>query len=105
MDGDGNPVDGVVIWADVKQNVGDVETLEGLDPDTTGFFLLSDGGTQNPDLADGTAVTFEQDGDGNWQVLADGVPLEANSSGGLLFSNQSLNQGDTDFMVDSISSN
>src|SRR5690606_15021163 len=39
-DADGNLVDGVVIWDNAKNDVGDTFTIEGVDPDSIGFFVI-----------------------------------------------------------------
>ncbi|OEJ65993.1 hypothetical protein BEN30_13450 [Magnetovibrio blakemorei] len=102
MDENGEPVEGGVIWADAKQDVGDSFTLDGVDPSTIGFFLLSDGGTQNPNLANGEAVTFQQDGSGHWQAVdSNGTVLTAESGGGLFFTNPTLNADGYDHEADS----
>jgi hypothetical protein len=101
MDEAGHPVEGGVIWADAKQSVGDHFTLDGVDPSTVGFFLLSDGGTRNPNLANGESVTFQQAGNGAWQAVdSTGHTLVANAGGGLFFTNPSLNADHYDHETD-----
>ncbi|HEY9079783.1 DUF4114 domain-containing protein [Magnetovibrio sp.] len=102
MDENGDPVEGGVIWADAKESVGDSFTLDDIDPSTIGFFLLSDGGTQNPGLSNGESVTFAQDSSGTWQVMdAGGNVLDSASGGGLFFTNQTLNADGYDHESDS----
>ncbi len=104
MDANGSPVSGEVIWADVKQSVGDESTLDGVDPSTIGFFLISDGGTQNQNLANGENVTFEQDSSGAWQVIdSNGETLNAIHGNGAFFTNQALNADGYDHEADSSS--
>jgi len=99
MDGDGNPVSGEIIWADVHDNLGDTATITGVDQASVGFFILPDGDNQNSGLSNGQEVTFQQDGDGNWQVYAGGVQLDT-AAGHPYFSDESLNADGTDHMED-----
>ena len=99
MDGDGNPVSGEIIWADVHDNLGDTATITGVDQGSVGFFIIPNGDNLNDGLSNGQEVTFQQDDDGNWQVYAGGVQLSA-QAGHPYFSDESLNADGTDHMED-----
>uniref|UniRef100_UPI00261EC2ED retention module-containing protein n=1 Tax=uncultured Methylophaga sp. TaxID=285271 RepID=UPI00261EC2ED len=86
----GEPVSGEIIWANVKDNESGEVTVEVTDPSDIGFFIIPDGDDLN-DLNNGDAVTFEQDGDGNWQVVLDGEPLTGQGTN-VLFNDAALNQ-------------
>jgi len=85
----GEPVSGEVIWANVKENTSDEISLALTDSSDIGFFIIPDGADLN-DLNNGDAVTFEQDGEGNWQVLLGGEPLTGQGTN-VLFDNANLN--------------
>src|SRR5690606_14526457 len=57
-DANGNPTDGVIIWDNAKNDVGDTFTIEGVDPDSIGFFVIPDGDSRNVLLGDNTPVHF-----------------------------------------------
>jgi len=100
MDADGNPVAGEVIWADIKDNVGESFTIDGVDPSTIGFFLIPNGDNVNDALTDGLDVTFEQNENGQWVPIGpDGEPLSGQGAPAL-FSEPGLNPGGFDYMVD-----
>ena len=102
MDESGNPVEGGVIWSDTKQDIGDTFTMDNVDPSTIGFFIVSDGGTQNPGLSNGEPVSFQQDGNGAWQVIdSNGDVLQSASGGGTFFTNTALNPNGFDYEQDS----
>ena len=102
LDENGEPTEGGIIWSNIKDDVGDTFTLEGVDPDSIGFFLLSDGAGQNPGLADGTPVTFAQNDAGVWQAIGpDGSALDAAPGGGLFFTHEALNPDGVDHEADS----
>ncbi|MEQ8321211.1 MAG: LamG-like jellyroll fold domain-containing protein [Rhodospirillales bacterium] len=99
-DEDGNPGEGMVIWTNAKEDVGDTFTIEGVDPDSIGFFIIPDGGSQNGNLDAQTPVTFTQDQNGNWQAVdGNGHALSA-AGGSVLFNDPSLNNGDFDYTTD-----
>ncbi len=95
---DGEPVSGEIIWANVKNNSSEEITVEVTDPSDIGFFIIPDGADLN-DLNNGDAITFEQDGDGNWQVLLDGEPLTGQGTN-VLFDNADLNSGNAEAVED-----
>ncbi|MGJ3259318.1 MAG: LamG-like jellyroll fold domain-containing protein [Rhodospirillales bacterium] len=99
-DADGNPAEGMVIWDNAKQEVGDTFTLQGVDPDSIGFFVIPNGDNENAGLGDNTAVTFEQDGEGNWHAVGpNGNRLEG-AGDPVLFSDPALNEGGFDYTTD-----
>ena len=101
LDESGEPITGQIIWANVKQDVGVVFTLEGVDPENIGIFLLSDGDRENEGLFDGQSVSFSADENGNWQVFdMDGNQLAFDPLGGLFFSHAVFNTGGADYVAD-----
>ncbi|WLD58814.1 retention module-containing protein [Salinispirillum sp. LH 10-3-1] len=94
-DEDGNPVDGQIIWADVKEkeSIGQAVTLDGYAEDDIGFFLISNGGNLNS-YTDGDAVTFQQV-NGVWvagtEVNGQFQAFSSDNGGGTYFSDASLN--------------
>ena len=71
----GEPTTGEIIWADVKDSVGQTFNLEGVEKSKVGFFLIPNGDNVNKGLSDGQKVTFEQDQNGNWSPVVDGQTL------------------------------
>ncbi|MEX2312125.1 MAG: hypothetical protein WD624_06655, partial [Rhodospirillales bacterium] len=103
MDAEGNPTSGMVIWPDTKQDIGDTFTLEGVDPANIGFFVIPNGGSNNPGLGEQTEVTFQQDAGGNWIAVGpDGNDLSG-SGDPVLFSKPTLNEGNFDYTMDNSS--
>ncbi|MEP3048017.1 MAG: DUF4114 domain-containing protein, partial [Roseibium sp.] len=104
-DGNGNPVGGEIVWVD--QNIldaGDTETvyLEGVEAADIGYFLIPDGADVNDGLANGDKVTFEKDGDGNWQaVAADGTKLQGLGANAFFSGDGSLNPDGFDHTIES----
>ena len=99
-DEDGNPGEGMVIWSNAKEDIGDTFTIEGVDPDSIGFFVIPNGGNENGNLGDETPVSFTQDQNGNWHAVdANGHTLgEAGPS--VLFDDTALNKNNTDYTTD-----
>ncbi len=106
-DEDGNPTEGQIVYANVKED-GEPFTLEDVDPDRVGFFLLPDGDDVNKGLEDGMAVTFEQDDSGNWHVVGpggdrlegDGSWRQGGTQNAVFFSDNELNADGMDHMED-----
>ena len=76
-DADGRPIGGQIIAAKVKGASEKTITLDLSDESAAtslGFFIVPDGGTQNPELADGDEVSFELI-DGIWTPTLAGEPL------------------------------
>ncbi len=89
---DGTPVSGKVIWANVHdQSSGDTYDLGDLDPASTGFFIIPNGGA-NSGLLNGADVTFQLVG-GKWQAFVGGTPLIGADGANVLFSDATLNPG------------
>ncbi len=99
-DEDGNPTEGKIVFADTKDGVGDSFTIEDVDPDRVGYFLVPNGDSKNSGLANGDPVTFEQDESGEWHVVdADGDRL-IGAGDPVLFSDPELNEGNFDYTTD-----
>ncbi|MDU9415778.1 retention module-containing protein [Pseudomonas sp. zfem005] len=89
---DGTPLSGKVIWANVHdQGNGDTFDLGNLDPASTGFFIIPDGGA-NGGLANGADITFQLVG-GKWQAFIGSTPLTGADGANVLFSDATLNPG------------
>jgi len=95
---DGEPVSGEIIWANVKNNTSEEINVEVTDPSDIGFFIIPDGADLN-DLSNGDSVTFQKDGEGNWEVLLGGEPLSGQGTN-VLFDNADLNPGSKDTLQD-----
>ncbi|MCP5368369.1 MAG: tandem-95 repeat protein, partial [Hyphomicrobiales bacterium] len=94
LDDAGEPAAGHLIWADVKDTVGESFTIAGADPDRVLFFLVPNGDGVNPWLADGMEVTVRQDGGGRWQVYgADGRMVQPHRGLSVHFSDPAFNLG------------
>ena len=98
-DSSGSPTNGQIIWADVKDSVGDKFSLEGMDQSKVGFFLIPNGDNVNSGLKDGQKLSFQQDSSGKWSPVADGEVLKG-QSGATLYSDTSLNKGDFKYATD-----
>ena len=102
LDENGEPSVGQIIWANVKEHVGDTFTLDGVDQASFGMFLLSDGDRENDHLVNGQNLTFGQDSHGHWQAYdGNGDRLEADHRGGLFFTHEAFNTFGRDYEVDS----
>ena len=98
---DGTPQSGKVIWDNVKNDVGDTFTLDGVDPATIGFFVIPNGDDLNWNLQDGMDVTFAQSPiTGNWYAAGpNGLPLHG-AGDPVLFSDPALNEFNFDYTQD-----
>lgn len=97
---DGAPTEGMVIWADTKQEIGDDFTIEGVSPDDIGFFVIPNGGTLNSGLGSETPITFRQDESGEWiAVDSNGNDLRGQGDPAL-FSDPALNEQGIDYAID-----
>jgi len=96
---DGAPQSGQIIWADVKDSVGDTFTLDGVDPEDIGFFIIPNGDGLN-NLSDGMNVTFTQGQDGNWHVVDPNGQVLSGQGDPVLFDDQTLNEGNFDYTQD-----
>ncbi|MEQ9142836.1 MAG: hypothetical protein RLO08_00620, partial [Parvibaculaceae bacterium] len=103
-DADGNPVAGEIVWADGNDlTAGETASVsfDGVDAENIGYFLIPNGGNENPGLSAGTAVTFVQDGDGNWQAVTDGgVPLVGTDANVFFSGGSDLNADGLDHTVE-----
>ncbi|MEQ8603642.1 MAG: tandem-95 repeat protein [Marivibrio sp.] len=78
MDEQGRPESGEIIWSNLHQtDVGATHEilLDGFSADDVGFFIIPDGADQNANLSNGLSVTFDQNQDGDFVAVADGVTL------------------------------
>ncbi|MCF3629449.1 FecR domain-containing protein [Thalassospiraceae bacterium LMO-SO8] len=97
---DGAPQSGQIIWADVKDSVGDTFTLDGVDPEDIGFFIIPNGDDLNNNLSDGMNVTFTQGQDGNWHVVGPNGQVLSGQGDPVLFDDPTLNEGNFDYTQD-----
>jgi hypothetical protein len=97
---DGAPQSGQIIWADVKDSVGDTFTLDGVDPEDIGFFVIPNGDGLNNNLSDGMNVTFTQGQDGNWHVVGPNGQVLSGEGDPVLFDDPTLNEGNFDYTQD-----
>jgi hypothetical protein len=78
MDDQGKPESGEIIWSNLH-NTAEGATheivLDGFSAEDVGFFIIPDGADQNSGLSNGLSVTFDQNGDGDFVAVADGVTL------------------------------
>jgi hypothetical protein len=99
MGEDGTPQSGEIIWADVKDSVGDSFTLDGVDPATVGFFIIPNGDNLN-NVSDGMDVTFTQGQDGNWHVVGPNGQILSGEGDPVLFNDPALNENNFDYTQD-----
>ncbi|EME68861.1 Type V secretory pathway, adhesin AidA, partial [Paramagnetospirillum caucaseum] len=99
MDENGNPTSGEIIWKDVHDTNGQSVTIEGVDPDQVGFFIIPNG-DQNSSIRDGSDVTFTKDSAGNWQVVDSNGAVLSGTGTKVLFDNKDLNSDDLVHMQD-----
>ncbi len=105
VDGNGNPMAGEIVWVNQNQlTPGDTATLylEGVEASEIGYFLIPDGADTNNGLLAGDKVTFQKDGQGNWQAVGPDGTLLVGAEVNVLFSgNGSLNPDGYDYTVES----
>ncbi|MDO9582996.1 MAG: hypothetical protein Q7J24_07780 [Desulfomicrobium sp.] len=94
----GKPLEGVVIWDNVKNFEQGSITIKGYTPDQIGFFIIPDGDLLNASLSAATAVTFQFAND-EWQAFANGAPLTGRGAN-VLFDVKSLNKDGLVHVVD-----
>ncbi|MCW9035547.1 MAG: DUF642 domain-containing protein, partial [Rhodospirillales bacterium] len=98
-DENGNPTEGGILWENVKQHFGETKTVDGVDQDNVGFFIIPNGGRLNG-VEDDQAVTFTQNPAGHWDVVINGETLNVVHGGGRpLFSDSTLHNAENQ-MVD-----
>lgn len=94
----GEPVEGVIIWDNVKNFEAGSITIKGYTPDQIGFFIIPDGDLLNASLGAETAVTF-QFVNGEWQAFVGNAPL-AGRGANVLFDVASLNKDGLSHVTD-----
>jgi len=96
-DADGNPINGNMMWSNIKDGGEKSWDLSGDDiPENAeflGFFIIPNGARHNADLSSNEAVTFSQNSKGEWQVVdSDGEALKSQGRHGpVFFSDAKLN--------------
>lgn len=86
---DGTPASGEIIWSNTRfLGVGTTTTLEGLNPDSVGFFIIPNGAFNG--VSNGTEVTFQLV-DGQWQAFVGGSALNGAGGAQVVFDNPALN--------------
>ncbi|WP_298681403.1 cadherin-like domain-containing protein, partial [uncultured Magnetospirillum sp.] len=101
MDSDGNPTVGQIIWGDVQDTVGSSFTVNGVNPDQVGYFLIPNGDGQNcGKITDGESCTFAKDGSGNWYVIDSQGNHLSGAGSNVLFSDNDLNKNGIDRVED-----
>ncbi|MEC9268491.1 MAG: Ig-like domain-containing protein [Pseudomonadota bacterium] len=95
----GVPTVGQILFANTKLEIGVTKEIEGVDPDSVGFFVISNGASLNPGLTNGTEITFQQDGSGNWVAHTANGPLSGQGDP-VIFSTPGLNEGNFDYTQD-----
>jgi VCBS repeat-containing protein len=105
MDANGDPVAGQIVWTNGNElTPGDTVNVAfpNVDAANIGYFLIPDGADQNPGIAAGDMVTFQKDGDGNWQAVAqDGTLLTGDGADAYFSGDASLNPDGLDHTVES----
>ncbi len=107
VDDSGNPISGVVNFANVQDTlgVGDPVTINFAADDIPvgaiqlGFFIIPDGYGLNPTLANGDNVTFVQNNEGEWAAFLNGNELQGDQGAPAYFSDQHLNPDNLDHMT------
>ena len=105
-DSDGNPISGVISFANVKETLGegDAATTTYAAGDIPagavqlGFFIIPDGDRENS-VTDGAEVTFVQNGTGQWTPVLNGNELSGVQEVPAFFSNVDLNPDNFDHTV------
>ncbi|MBI1244082.1 MAG: tandem-95 repeat protein, partial [Alphaproteobacteria bacterium] len=91
---DGQPSTGQIVWANVKDHVGQTATISGLDPTKVGFFVIPNGGSDNGSkITDGEPVHFEKNAQGQWVAVDAQGNRFAGDGANVLFDNAALNAG------------
>jgi len=90
----GEPMTGVILWHNVKEQKADSFDFSDFTPEQIGFFIVPNGGN-NTDLADGVELEFSQNNNGAWKAYQDGIELK-----NVFFDNAAYNKGGIDRVVD-----
>jgi T1SS-143 domain-containing protein len=90
------PETGKVIWANASNaNLGQTVAITGLNPETTGFFIIPNGAGKNRGLENGNDVTFEpvdaNDPSQGFNAKLGDVVLETQEGSPIFFDNQDWN--------------
>ena len=98
----GEPTGGTILWSNVKDHIGQTSVVSGLDPNTTGFFIIPNGsGLNGSKLQDGESVSFVKGSDGKWiAVDGDGNRLAGEGGANVIFDNAALNVGNRALLQD-----
>jgi large repetitive protein len=99
---DGTPTGGTILWSNVKDHIGQTAVVSGLDPNTTGFFVIPNGSSRNGSkLQDGESVSFVKGSDGKWVAVdGDGNRLAGEGGANVVFDNPALNVGNRALLQD-----
>ena len=95
----GVPTVGEILFSNTKQEINVTKEIEGVDPDSVEFFVISNGASLNPGLTSGTEVTFSQNAQGNWVASTANGPLSGQGDP-VIFSNPALNENNYDYTTD-----
>ncbi len=91
---DGLPSTGQIVWANVKDHVGQTATVSGVDPTKVGFFVIPDGASNNGNrISDGESVRFEKNSQGQWTVVDSQGNRFSGDGANVLFDKPALNAG------------
>ena len=101
MGEDGTPQMGEIVWPNVKTTVGQSFTIEGVDPESIGFFVIPNGASLNGGLQPGMDVTFTQGQNGQWYVTGPNGQNLSGQGDPVLFSDPALNENQHDYTQDS----
>jgi large repetitive protein len=106
LNASGEPVAGRIVWADVKDHVGQSVTIPGLDAARTGFFIIPNGDNNNPGrIQDGESVGFVKGSDGKWiAVDAQGNAFAGSGGANAIFDVPALNVGGRVMVTDNSTS-
>ncbi len=98
----GEPTGGTILWSNVKDHIGQTAVVSGLDPNTTGFFIIPNGsGLNGSKLQDGESVSFVKGSDGQWTAVdGDGNRLVGEGGANVIFDNAALNVGNRALLQD-----
>ena len=91
---DGLPSTGQIVWANVKDHVGQTATVSGLDPTKVGFFIIPNGASDNGSrITDGESVRFEKNSSGQWVAIDAQGNRFSGDGANVLFDKPTLNPG------------
>ena len=102
LDQNGFPKNGTVLWSNsdaVSAGSTKQVTLDLGQGDTFGYFLIPNGASHNSNLTNDTAVTFQKDGNGNYQAVSAHGALVGEGAN-IYFDNANLNSDGQDHLKD-----